>query len=60
MLIDVGVNLTNDRFRKDREAVVERALAAEVGVIVVTGTNLDVSERALALAASHQIGRAHV
>ncbi len=53
MLIDVGVNLTNDRFRKDREAVVERALAAEVGVIVVTGTNLDVSERALALAASH-------
>ena len=50
MLIDVGVNLTNDRFRKDTAEVVDRALAAGVGRIIVTGTNLDVSHRAHALA----------
>lgn len=53
MLIDVGVNLTNDRFRKDRDEVIARAAAAGVGVLVVTGTNLDVSRRAVELASAH-------
>ncbi len=52
MLIDVGVNLTNDRFRKDRLEVVERAVAAGVGRMVVTGTSVAVSEAAADLAAA--------
>ena len=38
-LIDIGVNLTSDRFRKDREAVVTRARDAGVTTMIVTGTS---------------------
>lgn len=49
-LIDIGANLADASFDADREAVIERAEAAGVGHMIVTGTGLDESEAALALA----------
>ncbi len=50
MLIDVGVNLTNDRFRKDRDEVIARARQAGVHPLIVTGTDLATTKRAIDLA----------
>lgn len=52
-LVDVGANLTNDDFADDLPAVLERARLAGVDAIVVTGTSVDSSTRASALAAAH-------
>ena len=49
-LIDIGANLVDASFDADRDAVIERAGAAGVGHMIVTGTGLDESEHALALA----------
>ena len=49
-LIDIGVNLGDRNFAKDRGAVVERAVAAGVAQMVVTGTSVASSRAALALA----------
>ena len=49
-LVDIGVNLTNKAFHSDRELVIERARAAGVTTLIVTGTSLEVSAQALALA----------
>ena len=49
-LIDIGANLADESFDADREAVIERAAAAGVRRMIVTGTGLDESESALALA----------
>lgn len=48
--IDIGVNLTGSSFKDDVEQVVERAFHAGVERIVITGTDVSHSERALALA----------
>jgi TatD DNase family protein len=48
-LIDIGANLTNKAFHGDLDNVIGRAQAAGVSTIVVTGTSLDASERALEL-----------
>ncbi|WP_412460323.1 TatD family hydrolase [Pseudomonas sp. SC11] len=48
-LIDIGVNLTNSSFHQHEAAIIERAREAGVAQMVVTGTNLDVSEQALEL-----------
>ena len=48
-LVDIGVNLTHPTFSRDPRAVVERAQAAGVMQMVLTGTNPDESEAALAL-----------
>ena len=48
--IDIGANLTNDRFSDDFEGVLERAEAANLSHIVVTGTSLAESEKAIVLA----------
>ena len=48
-LIDIGANLADASFDADREAVIERAVAAGVRHMIMTGTGLDQSERALAL-----------
>lgn len=48
-MIDIGVNLTNTRFDKDREQLIERAQFANVQGMLVTGTNLVESEKALTL-----------
>ncbi len=49
-LIDIGVNLTNRSFTNDRDAVIQRALDAGVRRMIVTGTSLEESHRALELA----------
>jgi TatD DNase family protein len=51
-LIDIGANLTNKAFRWDLDQVLERALEARVGLIVVTGTNVETSQAAAELARS--------
>lgn len=52
-LIDIGANLTHDRFDRDREAVLQRARAAGVVQMVVTGASREHSPRALELARAH-------
>lgn len=52
-LIDIGANLAHDSFDADREAVLERARAAGVQAIVITGSSLPIAERALELAQAH-------
>jgi TatD DNase family protein len=48
-LIDIGVNLTNPSFADKHQAVLERAHAAGVCQLVLTGTSVEGSEQALAL-----------
>ena len=48
-LIDIGVNLTNPSFDEKHQAVLERAYAAGVQQLVLTGTRVDGSEQALQL-----------
>jgi TatD DNase family protein len=52
-LIDIGANLTHDSFDRDRDAVLERARAAGVSRMVVTGASREHSPKALALAQAH-------
>ena len=49
-LIDIGANLTHDSFDADREAVIERARANGVTVMMVTGASEAGSIQALELA----------
>ncbi|MGY4535045.1 TatD DNase family protein [Pseudomonas sp. TE3786] len=48
-LIDIGVNLTHDSFAQNYEAVLARAYEAGVCQLLLTGTSLAGSEKALAL-----------
>ena len=48
-MIDIGVNFTNSRFDKDRPAVIERAKQAAVSALLVTGTNVNESCKAIKL-----------
>jgi TatD DNase family protein len=52
-LIDIGVNLTHAAFRDDRTEVIARAALAGVRTLIVTGTTLAASQRALELAQKH-------
>ncbi|MFF7708495.1 TatD family hydrolase [Pseudomonas sp. NPDC007930] len=52
-LIDIGVNLTNPCYDGQHEAVIERARGAGVVQMVLTGTSVEGSEQALALAQRH-------
>jgi len=52
-LIDIGANLTHDSFDRDRGAVLQRARAAGVSRMVVTGASREHSPKALALAQAH-------
>jgi TatD DNase family protein len=49
-LIDIGVNLTHPSLARDVRALLERAQAAGVHQMVLTGTSLDDSEKALLVA----------
>lgn len=51
-LIDIGANLTHAAFQPDLDEVVARAHAAGVGELVVTGTGVEESRAAVALAAA--------
>jgi TatD DNase family protein len=52
-LVDIGANLAHASFDADRGAVLERARAAGVARVVVTGSSLESSRKALALAQAH-------
>ena len=49
-LIDIGINLAHDSFDSDREAVLERARAAGVVQMIVTGSSLQSTRQAIELA----------
>ncbi len=52
-LADIGANLTHAAFRDDLDAVLARARDAGITAIIVTGTTLEESRRAAALAQAH-------
>ena len=52
-LVDIGANLTHPSFREDLAQVLERARAAGVATIVVTGTSVAESRQAVQLAEAH-------
>ena len=52
-LIDIGINLTHDSYDADRAQVMERAAAAGIVQMLVTGASLDGSRAALDLATTH-------
>jgi TatD DNase family protein len=54
-MIDIGANLTHASFAGDLPGVVARARAAGVGAIVVTGTTVAESHRALEIAAQFDL-----
>ena len=49
-LVDIGVNLGDKAFDKDRDDVVERALEAGLTTMILTGTTLEESRQTLKLA----------
>jgi Sec-independent protein translocase TatD (EC 3.1.21.-) len=53
-LIDIGVNLTNKRFDKDREDVIRRAQHSGLCSLLITGTNVEESQKALILCQQYQ------
>src|SRR6202043_3543205 len=54
-LIDIGVNLAHDSYDTDRDAVIARAQAAGVVQMVITGSTLASTQRALTLARAHPV-----
>src|SRR2546430_6216671 len=54
-LIDIGVNLAHDSYDADRDAVIARAQAAGVVQMLITGSTLASTQRALALARAHPL-----
>lgn len=53
-LVDIGVNLTNKRFDKDRSELIDRAKLANLGSLLITGTCVEESKKALALCEKYQ------
>lgn len=53
MLIDIGANLTHESFKSDIESVLTRAKASKVDQIIVTGTSVLSSIKALRLSQKH-------
>src|SRR5213593_2066180 len=49
-IIDIGVNLAHLSFQADRKEVIERAFAAGVRTMIITGTSLAGSQEALWIA----------
>tara|TARA_B100000809_G_scaffold179701_1_gene177291 strand:+ start:423 stop:1250 length:828 start_codon:yes stop_codon:yes gene_type:complete len=54
-VIDIGVNLTNKRFDKDREDVIRRAQMSDLSGLIITGTNVEESQKALLLCQQYQV-----
>ncbi|TFH87856.1 hydrolase TatD [Billgrantia azerbaijanica] len=52
-LVDIGANLTHASFAHDLDAVLARARAANVTTLIVTGTDREHAEQAVALARRH-------
>ncbi|MBL4823242.1 MAG: TatD family hydrolase [Colwellia sp.] len=53
-MIDIGVNLTNKRFDKDRDELILRAKNQGVEQLLITGTSVYESQQALALCQHYQ------
>lgn len=53
-MIDIGVNLTNKRFDKDRQEVIIRAKSQGVTKLLITGTSVSESQQALMLCENYQ------
>ncbi|ETN91803.1 Deoxyribonuclease TatD [Gammaproteobacteria bacterium MOLA455] len=49
MLIDIGVNLSNSRFEKDRPEVLQRARDAGIEKLILTGTSVSESQSVVEL-----------
>lgn len=49
VLVDIGANLAHDSFDRDRAEVIERAAAAGIAAMIVTGSTIADSERAIEL-----------
>jgi len=49
-LVDIGINLAHDSYDRDRAEVIERARAAGVSHLIVTGSSLASTRRAIELA----------
>ena len=49
-IVDIGVNLAHRSFQADRKEVIERAFAAGVRTMIITGTSLAGSQEALRIA----------
>jgi len=52
-LVDIGANLTHESFARDLPAVLARAKAANVTALILTGTDREHAEQAVALAQRH-------
>ena len=52
IIVDVGANLTNKKFSRDLDSVIQRAKDSGVSKIMVTGTSLQSSRDALRLSRS--------
>ena len=52
-LIDIGANLAHDSFDADRDAVMQRAAHAGVVQMVVTGSSVEATQRAIELSRAH-------
>jgi TatD DNase family protein len=49
-LIDIGINLAHESYEEDRDEVVQRARAAGVAQLIVTGSSLASTRKAISLA----------
>ena len=49
IIVDIGANLTNKKFSRDLDAVIQRAREAGVTKIMVTGTSIHSTKEALRL-----------
>ena len=54
-MIDIGVNLLHQRFAADREEVLQRAIAAGVASMLITSTDLNATEKAIAYCELHDL-----
>ncbi len=52
-LIDIGVNFTSSNFNSDLPQVISQAVELGVDIMVVTGSDVDSSERAIKLCGQH-------
>jgi TatD DNase family protein len=52
-LVDIGINLMHDRYKNDRDEVIQRAINSGVTKMIITGTTLWNSKSALEKAKKH-------
>lgn len=53
MLVDIGLNLSSNRYDRDRDEVLQRGLAAGVERFILTGTSVEESAAVVRLAETH-------